>query len=148
MPVSSARVTIGARGAGSRATRGKKTSRRLQRYYRLRRLRLAHAIDAMAKRIASVCRRHKVGEVAIGWPKGILLETTAQAKWQRLRHGFRSFDTVATRVAQAWQRVGIHTKRVGERGTSGLCQTCGSAAVVRAPRHVLRCHGCRLESSA
>jgi transposase len=75
----------------------------------------------MATRIAVVCRRQKVGEVVISWPKGILVETTANTKWQRLRHSFWSFDMMATRLAQALQRVGIPTARVDERGTSSHC---------------------------
>jgi hypothetical protein len=59
------------------ATHGKKTSRRLQDYDHMRRLWRIHAIDTMAKRMAAVCRLPKVGEVVIGWPKGIVLDTTA-----------------------------------------------------------------------
>ena len=49
----------------------------------------------MATRIAAVCQRQKVGEVVIDWSKGILVETTANAQWQRLRHSFWSFEAGA-----------------------------------------------------
>jgi hypothetical protein len=130
------------------ATRAQKTSRRLLQYYYRCRLQLAHAIDTMATRIAAVYWPQNVGEVVIGWPKGILVETAANAKWQRLRHSFWSFDMMATRLAQALQRVGIPTARVDACGTSSHCPACDRAAVVRAPRHVLHCHDCHLHIHA
>lgn len=125
------------------AHRRRKTSRQLVRLYARRRLRLQHAICAMARRLVFWCRRHRVGHVLIGWPKRILLETTANAKWQRLRHNLWNFDAVATRLEQTLTRAGIQVERIGERGTSSHCPRCGSANVVRYPRHVLRCKDCR-----
>jgi transposase len=125
--------------------RGKRTSKRLKRFYRMRKNRLRHAVDTMAKRLASACRRHKVGHVLLGWPKGILLETRANPTWQRLRHVFWSFDYVSSRVELALRRVGIRVERVGERGTSSTFCTCGSKRVVRRPRHVLRCQDCQFK---
>jgi putative transposase len=125
------------------AHRQRKTSRRLKRLYATRGTRLRHAICAMARRIVFWCRRHRVGQVVIGWPKGILLETTANAKWQRLRHTLWSFDAVATRLADTLRRAGMSVARVGERGTSSHCPRCDSANVSRRPRHVLRCRDCQ-----
>ena len=124
------------------AQRGKKSSKRLQHLYAKRRTRLHHAWDAMAKRIAQLCRTHRVGKVVLGWPKGILDAVRANRKWQGRLHGFWSFAQMSARIELALNRLGIATERVGERGTSSHCPGCGSAHVVRRPRSVLRCKDC------
>lgn len=124
------------------AHRHKKTSRRLKQLYAHRRTRLQHAWDAMSKAIAGVCRRHTVGRVLIGWPKGILEDVKASRTWNGRLHAFWSFDKVAARLALALQRRGIQVEHVGERGTSSHCPQCGSARVMRRPRSVLRCRDC------
>lgn len=124
------------------AHRNKKSSKQLSRLYRMRKARMRHAWDAGAKAIANHCRRHNVGEVLMGWPKGSLDEVKASRKWKGILHGFWSFDQMSERIEQALNRVGIKTERVGERGTSSHCPTCSSAHVVRVPRWVLRCKDC------
>jgi transposase len=126
------------------AHRGKKTSKRLKRLYHMRRTRLQHAWDAMAKRIAALCRRYQVGKVVIGWPKGILDDSHLSRKWNGLTHGFWSFDQMSQRLMLALRRAGIVPEQVGERGTSSHCPRCESAKVVRRPRHLLRCRNCQL----
>lgn len=81
------------------AQQGKKTSRRLQRYSRLRQGLVRPAIAALARRIVAICRPHKVETVVISWPRGFLRETTVTAKWQRLRHGCWNF----ARMADGWR---------------------------------------------
>ena len=124
------------------AHRNKKSSKRLSRLYRMRKARMRHLWDTMAKRIAQTCRRHKVGEVLIGWPKGILDDVRVTAKWNGRLHGFWSFAQVTDRIMLALNRVGIKTEQVGERGTSSHCSGCGSVNVIRRPRHVLYCKDC------
>jgi len=126
------------------AHRNKKTSRRLKRLYAMRRCRLQHAWDAMARRVVKVCKRYKVGKVVIGWPKGILDDSHLSRKWNGLTHGFWSFEQVSQRLMLALRRAGIVPERVGERGTSSHCPRCESPRVVRRPRHLLRCRDCEL----
>jgi transposase len=126
------------------AHRHKKTSKRLKRLYAMRRSRLQHAWDAMARRVVAICRRHKVGKVVIGWPRGILDDNHLSRKWNGLTHGFWSFEQVSQRLMLALRRAGIVPERVGERGTSSHCPRCQSPRVVRRPRHLLKCRDCEL----
>jgi transposase len=126
------------------AVRGKKTSRQLQRLYAKRRTRLAHAWDAVAKRIASVCRRSQVGTVVMGWPKDILKDHPLSRKWNALTHGFWSFDQMSQRLTLALRRAGIVSERIGERGTSSQCPQCDSGQVRRRLRSILHCRSCGL----
>ena len=127
------------------AHRGKgKSSRRLKRLYATRRARLRHAWDAMARRIVSLCRRYRIGQVVIGWPKGILGDSRLSRKWNGLTHGFWSFEQMSQRLMLALRRGGIVPDRTGERGTSSHCPRCASAHVVRRPRYILRCRDCEL----
>jgi transposase len=126
------------------AHRNKKTSKRLKRLYAMRRARLQHAWDAMARRIASLCRHYRVGRVVIGWPKGILNDHNLSHTWNGLTHSFWSFDQMSQRLMLALRRAGIVPEQVGERGTSSHCPRCQSPRVVRRPRHFLRCRNCQL----
>jgi putative transposase len=126
------------------AVRGKKTSRRLKRLYAKRRTRLAHAWDAMARRMAALCHRFRVGRVVIGWPKDILKGHALSRKWNGVTHGFWSFDQMSQRLIGALSRVGIISQRTAERGTSSQCPQCDSRRVRRHPRAVLHCRACKL----
>ena len=123
---------------------GRKSSRRLKWLYAKRRSRLQHAWDAMAARIMSLCRRYRVGQVVIGWPKGILDDVRLNRKWNGLTHGFWSFEQMSQRLVLALRRGGIMPERTGERGTSSHCPRCESANVIRRPRQMLRCRDCDL----
>ena len=122
----------------------RKSSRRLKRLYAKRRSRLQHAWDTMARRIASLCRRYRVGQVVIGWPKGILDDVRLSRKWNGLTHGFWSFEQMSQRLMLALRRGGILPERTGERGTSSHCPRCLSPNVVRRPRSIVRCRDCEL----
>ena len=65
------------------AHRGKKSSKRLRRFFSRRKARLRHAWDGMAKAIAAHCRRNGVGEVLIGCP---CREARAAAQGHPRRH--------------------------------------------------------------
>jgi transposase len=126
------------------AVRGRNTSRRLKRLYAKRRTCLLHAWDAMARRIAVLCRRFRVGRVVIGWPKDILKDNPLSRKWNGLTHGFWSFDQLSQRLIGTLRRAGIVAERIGERGTSSQCPRCDSQQVRRRPRSVLHCRACKL----
>lgn len=122
----------------------RKSSRQLKQLYAKRRSRLQHAWDTLARRLVSLCRRYRVGQVVIGWPKGILDDSRLSHKWNGLTHGFWSFEQLSQRLMLALRRGGIVPERTGERGTSSHCPRCESVNVVRRPRSILRCRDCAL----
>jgi len=124
------------------AGRGKRTSRRLQLLYAIRAARWRHAWQALAREVATTCRRQCVGTVYLGWPKGIRERKVYSAKWAGRIHNFWGFDAASGILQAALERQGMLVKRVGERGSSSTCPSCGSKAVVRNPRHVLGCRDC------
>lgn len=130
------------------AGRGLRTSRRLKRLYALRAARWCHAWQALAREVATTCRRQCVGTVYLGWPKGIRESKVYSAKWAGRIHNFWGFDAASRVLQAALERQGMLVKRVGERGSSSTCPSCGSKDVTRKPRHVLSCRdcGCRIHS--
>lgn len=118
------------------------SSRRLRRFHCTRRDRLVHAWETLAARIVAALRVHHVGNVYLGWPKDIRRDTTYTALWNGRIHGFWSFDLALSILEQHLVRAGIHTVRVGERGTSSECPSCHSKNIRRAPRHVLTLRDC------
>jgi hypothetical protein len=110
--------------------------------YATRRAQLRHAWDAMAQQIAGLLPRHHVGLVVIGWPRGILHETTGTRRHHQMTHAFWRFAQVIERITLALERCGITVERVGARGTSSTCCRCGSVRVRRTPRHRVTCYDC------
>jgi transposase len=105
---------------------------------------LRHAWEAMARQIAQLLHRHRVGRVVIGWPKGILHATRGTRRQHQMTHAFWRFAQLIECLTRALERGGIAVERVGERGTSCACCRCGSVQVRRMPRHVVACRDCHL----
>ena len=124
------------------AGRGKKASHRLSLLYAQRAAHWRHAWQALAREVATTCRRQCLGTVYLGWPKGILEGKVYSAKWAGRIHNFWGFDAASRILQTALERQGILVKRVGERGSSSTCPSCGSKDVLRKPRHVLACRDC------
>jgi IS605 OrfB family transposase len=124
--------------------RERKSSRRLQRLYRMRKARLEHALRATAKAVAGLCRSSGVRQVVIGWPKGIRDDVRVRKDWRGRLHNYWNFDRFATILQQALERQRIAVRRVNERGTSSTCPWTLDKAhvVVRGPRHKLSCRTC------
>lgn len=129
-------------------SRGKKASRRLSRLYAMRSARWRHAWLAIAREIATTCRRQCVGVVYLGWPKGIREACSYNRKWAGRIHNFWGFDAASKLLQAALERQGVLVKRVGERGSSSTCPSCGSKDVVRKPRYVLTCKACATKMHA
>jgi putative transposase len=124
------------------ARTGRKSSQRLIRLHAIRRARLEHAWEAIAARIVATLRRRKVGHVFLGWPKEIRRERTYGGPWAGRIHNFWSFERALRILEKHLARARIAATRVGERGTSSHCPSCGSDEVVRHPRWRLACRAC------
>ena len=126
------------------AGRGRKCSLKLWQLYAMRTARWRHAWQAIAREIATTCRRQCVGTVYIGWPKGIREDRVYSKKWAARIHNFWGFDASGKILQAALERQGIMVRRVGERGSSSTCPvtSCGSKKVARKPRHILSCRVC------
>ncbi len=119
------------------------SSRVISRCYKKRKERLDHALRCMAKATAEVCEQHGVGTVYLGWPKGILRDVFyGSSRWAGRIHNFWLFGRSLELIEQALAQRGIVAVRVGERGSSSGCPSCGSEDVVRHPRWLLRCKAC------
>ncbi len=120
------------------------TSRHIARLHQLRRLRLEHAMQTMAKMIARHCVGSGVSKVSIGWPKNILRGVTYGVSiWSRRSQKFWSFGRGSSGMQHALEAVGIQSERVSERGSSSTCCDGGSKQVMRKPRWLIRCNDCR-----
>jgi transposase len=119
------------------------SSRQISRLYRKRKGRLRHAMLCMAKAIAETCRAEGVSHVFLGWPKDILRDVKyGSSEWAGRIHSFWSFDQALDLIENALTKVGSTSERVGERGSSSTCPSCGSQHVSRSPRWRLRCRDC------
>lgn len=127
----------------SHRAKGQRSSKRLRRMYQRRKARVRAAWEALCVQVVNRLCQHGVGVVYLGWPKGILRETSYTKKWSGRIHGFWSFDLSLRLLEKHLLRAGIEAVRVGERGTSSCCPWCKSKEVLRRPRYVLSCRACK-----
>lgn len=125
-------------------TRKLKTSRRLSRLYQIRKRRLEHGQQSIAKAIAGLCKSNNVREVLIGWPKGIRNDVKIRKDWRGKIHNYWAFDKFSAQIEGALNKVGVLSVRVGERGTSSTCPWTQDInhKLVRKPRYKLSCKDC------
>ncbi|RKY81541.1 transposase, partial [candidate division KSB1 bacterium] len=123
------------------SAQGLKTSRQLKRLYRMRKLRVEHGLEALARKVALILKREKVTHFAVGYPKGCR-EEMQFGKNNALVHNFWSFDRVLNILEKHCTRRDIELKRVDEQATSDVCNMCGKE-VKRPVRSVVVCpeHG-------
>ena len=123
------------------STQGLKTSRRLRQLYRKRKLRLRHAMEAMAKMIVLILRKERVTRFVVGYPRGCREEMNFGQN-NALVHNFWSYNIFLNILEKHCQRHGIEFERVSEDGTSDVCHVCGRE-VKRPVRSVIVCpeHG-------
>ncbi len=130
--------------AGSRGGQADRcpSSLAIRREHQKRRLRLEHALKAMAKAIATACADAGVAVVYLGHPKGVSRDVNYGSRWNGRIANFWSFDKALSILTWALQAGGIKAVRVGERGSSSECPSCSSTDVRRHPRWRLRCKTC------
>ncbi|NAY82359.1 MAG: IS200/IS605 family element transposase accessory protein TnpB [Thaumarchaeota archaeon] len=98
---------------------GLKTSRKLEMLYKKRALLLKNAREGLAKEIVERLYDKGVGEIKIGYPKGI-----ARDKGNERNTNFWSYSAIINRIKDVAQEYGIKVKLVDEENTS-KCSLCG-----------------------
>ena len=106
------------------STQGLKTSRRLQRYYQKRRLRLCHSMEALASGMVRMLRQQGVTHFTVGYPVNCR-DNAKFGKTNELVHNFWSYELLLRIIEKHCVRYGILFERVNERGTSSHCHICG-----------------------
>jgi transposase len=102
------------------ARHGLKTSRKLEMLYNKRSLLLKNAREGLAREIVETLYDKGVGEIYIGYPKGI-----AQDKGNERNSNFWSYSSIIKRIKNVAQEYGIKVKLVDEENTSKTCSLCG-----------------------
>jgi transposase len=102
------------------ARHGLKTSRKLEKLYKKRALLLKNAREGLAREIVESLYDKGVGEIKIGYPKGI-----AQDKGNERNTNFWSYSAIIKRIKNVAQEYGIKVKLVDEENTSKKCSLCG-----------------------
>ncbi len=128
------------------AQQGLRTSRAVRRLYRRRRLRLLHALQALARQVVVGLRRDGVTNMALEDLTGIR-EHMDFGPGNLLVHNFWAFARWRRTLEAALGRVGIRVVTVQARGTSSHCAVCGQP-VARPVRHKVVCHHCGTVSHA
>jgi len=99
---------------------GLKTSKKLEKLYKKRSLLLKNAREGLAREIIETLYDKGVGEIYIGYPKGI-----AQDKGNERNTNFWSYLAIINRIKDVAEEYGIKVKLVDEENTSKTCSLCG-----------------------
>ncbi|MFP3290366.1 MAG: transposase [Nitrososphaeria archaeon] len=102
------------------AKHGLKTSRKLEKLYNKRSLVLKNAREGLAREIVETLYDKGVGEIYIGYPKGI-----AQDKGNERNTNFWNYLAIIKRIKDVAQEYKIKVKLVDEENTSKTCSLCG-----------------------
>ncbi|ACX51600.1 transposase, IS605 OrfB family [Ammonifex degensii KC4] len=119
---------------------GRKTSRKLRRFYQLRARRLRHAFVALAAEVARILKRHRVTRLFLEDLTGIREDMDFGPK-NILVHNFWAFRMLRNLIEAACARAGIKVVPMEPRGTSSRCAVCGHP-VRRPVRHKAVCEKC------
>ena len=99
-----------------------RTSRRLRLLYDKRGRFLKHALNSMVRKIMGELIVRGVGEVVVGYPKGI-----ARGRGNKLTSNFWSYNYTIRRFEDVGEELGIRVISVPEPNTSKDCSLCGDA---------------------
>ena len=102
------------------AKHGLKTSRKLEMLYNRRALLLKNAREGLAREVVETLYDKGVGEIDIGYPKGI-----AQDNGSQRNSNFWSYLSIIKRIKNVAEEYGIKVKHVNEANTSKTCSLCG-----------------------
>ena len=102
------------------ARHGLKTSRKLEKLYKKRSLLLKNAREGLAREIVETLYDKGVGEIYIGYPKGI-----AQDKRNERNTNFWNYLSIIKRIKNVAQEYVIKVKLVDEENTYKKCSLCG-----------------------
>ncbi|MGB9791867.1 MAG: RNA-guided endonuclease InsQ/TnpB family protein [Thermacetogeniaceae bacterium] len=118
---------------------GRRTSRRLRELYRMRTLRLKHALVALAAELVRILKRHRVTVLHVEDLTGIRNDMDFGPK-NLLVHNFWAFRMLLNLIKQACDRAGIRVVADATRD-SLTCAVCGSS-LRRPVRHKVFCKHC------
>ncbi|MFP3223177.1 MAG: transposase, partial [Nitrososphaeria archaeon] len=102
------------------ARHGLKTSRKFEKLYNKRSLLLKNAREGLAREIVESLYDKGIGEIFIGYPKGIALD-----KGNERNTNFWSYSAIIKRIKEVAEEYGIKVKLVDEENTSKTCSLCG-----------------------
>jgi len=99
---------------------GLKTSRKLEKLYKKRSLLLKNAREGLAREIVETLYDKGVGELYIGYPKGI-----TQDKGNERNTNFWNYLSIIKQIKNVAEEYKIKVKLVDEENTSKKCSLCG-----------------------
>jgi len=97
-------------------------SRRLKHLYGKRGRFLRHALNSMVRKIMGELIVRGVGEVVVGYPKGI-----ARGRGNKLTSNFWSYNYTIRRFEEVGEELGMNVVKVDESYSSKDCSLCGDA---------------------
>jgi len=124
---------------------GVNSTKRIRKYYRIRKLRLRHAINIIIYRFVKLCYDKGVTEIVVGDVRGIRENNDKGNKINAMIHNFWSYGYIINRLITTAENFGIKVKFVKENNTSSVCPRCGSTNVYKHKR-LFRCLDCGLEA--
>jgi len=125
---------------------GKKSSKRLSRFYRMRQRRFRQAINTMIRNIVIDLHDLGVSKIVIGSLTGIREGNDQGKKSNAMIHNFWSFNYLVQRLKCTAQEYGVRVKEVNEYKTSSICIRCDSENIERKGR-LFKCLECGLEAN-
>lgn len=123
----------------------KKTSKRLSKLYRTRRVRHRQAVNEIARDFIERCNNKGIREIVLGDLTGIRNNGNMGKKTNAMVNNYWSHKYFVERVQYTAENYGIITRLVDERGTSSRCPRCGSEKKIRRGR-LYKCKNCKLEA--
>jgi putative transposase len=125
---------------------GKKSSKRLSRFYRMRQRRFRQAINTMMRSMVRDLYELGVSKIIIGDLTGIREGNDQGKKSNAMIHNFWSFNYLVQRLKCTAQEYGVRVKEVNEYKTSSICIRCDSENIERKGR-LFKCLECGLEAN-
>ncbi len=123
----------------------RKSTHRIRRLFRRRRLRLRQYVNTVVRRAVADLWAHGVSQLVVGDLTGILAVKSGGRKAHAMTHNCWSHRYLMQRITEVAEEYGIVVERVDERGTSSKCPRCRSKRVTRLGR-LFKCQECRLEA--
>jgi len=127
------------------AVNGRKKSKQLSKFYRMRKNRFRHAIATFARQLVKDLYREGASTIIIGELTGIRTNNVHGRQGNAMVHNYWSHKHVADRLRWTAEEYGIKVERISEAYTSQTCPRCHSRRSLRVLRG-FRCLDCGLEA--
>jgi len=116
-------------------------SRRLRKFFRIRRRRFRHAVNTMIKWIVEYAQQVGISMIVVGDLKGIRKNNNGNHKLNSMINNFWSFRWIVWRLKEKAEEYGIEVEEVDEYWTSSVCPFCNEKGV-RRYRGLFYCPSC------